>query len=263
MKFSLFLESSLFSLAAASSGRNSEPKGHEYQRMPGASRSPCPGLNAMANHGFLPRSGLNIDLATLRSAVAGAYNYESTAFDGPFKEALDFKLSTSGNASTFHLADLAKHDAIEFDGSLSRNDFALGDNLHFDPTIWATAAKRLALDETGRSETDKYVTVEMAAKARAARVRDAMAVNKHFNASKAQMDGSPGTTALYLTTLWDFDVDAAPKAWVKAFFEEERIPYREGYSPQTEKQRTGADIGAMFQRVQAVKVEGRGCPFHK
>jgi hypothetical protein len=58
----------------------------------------------------------------------------------------------------------------------------------------------------------------VAAKARAARVRDAMKVNKNFNASEAQMAGSPGTTGLYLTTLWDAEADAAPKAWIKAFF---------------------------------------------
>lgn len=45
-----------------------------------------------------------------------------------------------------------------------------------------------------------------------------MKANPGFNASKAQMDGSPGTTALYLTTLWDDEADGAPKAWVKAFF---------------------------------------------
>ncbi|KAJ4290789.1 hypothetical protein N0V88_006539 [Collariella sp. IMI 366227] len=182
--------------------------------MPGASRSPCPGLNAVANHGFLSRSGLNIDFATPRSAVAGAYNYKPTAFDGPFQKVMNFNLTAPNNSSTFHLADLAKHDAIEFDGSLSRNDFALGENLHFDHAMWATVAKRLRLYKTGRSKMDKYITVEMAAKARAARVRDAMVLNKNFNASKTQL-GDDGTVS---DDLWDFEFDAAPKAWVKAFF---------------------------------------------
>jgi peroxidase family protein len=187
-------------------------------QMPRAGRSPCPGLNVMANHGYLPRSGKDIDLASVRSAVTGAYNYASTTFDSAFEQAVAFNLTTTGNPSTFNLADLAKHDAIEFDGSLSRNDFFFGDNLHYDPAIWATMAQRLRLHETGGSEMDRYVTVEMAAKARAARVADAKMVNPTFNASENALMGSPGTTALYLVTMWDDKAGAAPKAWVRSFF---------------------------------------------
>ncbi|KAL2817940.1 Chloroperoxidase [Aspergillus cavernicola] len=253
MKLSLFSQTAVFSLAAASSC-GQEHERHEW-RKPSAedSRSPCPGLNVMANHGFLPRSGKDIDLATLRLAVVSAYNYAPNTFDDAFAQAVGFNLSTTGNSSTFHLADLAKHDAVEFDGSLSRNDFYSGDNLHFDHAIWASVAERLGLYDAGPCEEDRYVTVETAAKARAARVQDAMRVNPDFNSSANQMAGSPGTTALYLTTMWDYQAGAAPKAWVRAFFEDERIPYLEGYTaPKTPK--TGVDIGTMNERVLAVKV---------
>ncbi|KAK4234934.1 Chloroperoxidase [Achaetomium macrosporum] len=248
MKLSVFVEAGLLGLAAALR----EPKGHEYHRNPRDSRSPCPGLNALANHGYLPRSGLNIDLETLRYAVVAGFNLERTTQDGAFNLAIAFNLSTSGNSSTFHLEDLRLHDAIEFDGSLSRNDFYLGDNLHFNPAIWHTVATNLGLYKTGPSKEDKYVTVEVAAKAAAARVKAAMAANKHFNASESQMQGSPGTTALYLTTLWDDDAGAVPKSWIRALFEEERIPFREGYNPTTRKQKTAQDLGDMFARVTAV-----------
>src|SRR6266540_1252014 len=101
----------------------------------------------MANHGWLPRSGKNIDLAAVQFAVTGAYNYAPATFDSAFAQALSFNLTTTGNSSTFHLADLAKHDDIEFDGSLSRNDFYFGDNLHLDPAIWSTVAEKLGLYE--------------------------------------------------------------------------------------------------------------------
>jgi hypothetical protein len=58
----------------------------------------------------------------------------------------------------------------------------------------------------------------MAARARAARVKDAKSRNPEFNASASEVMGSPGTTGLYLTTLWDDRVGAAPKAWIRAFF---------------------------------------------
>jgi hypothetical protein len=157
-------------------------------------------------------------LPTIRVAVSSAYNYAPETFDTAFKQAQDFNLTTTGNFSTFNLADLAKHDDVEFDGSLSRNDFYFGDDLHFDPKIWATMSKRLGLDDIGRDPMSKYVTVEQAAKARAARVADAMRVNPTFNASATEITGSPGTTALYLVTLWDDAVGAVPKEWIKSFF---------------------------------------------
>ncbi len=139
--------------------------------------------------------------------------------------------------------------------------------------MWGPVARRLGLYDNGGNGV---VTVEAAAKARAARVKDAMAANKGFNASANQVQGSPGTTALYLTTLWDAEKEGAPKKWVRAFFgefvlfhsvksemgvgadclfvvEEDRIPFREGYNPVTEKLAT--DIGVMFGRVVAVKTD--------
>ncbi|KAM0261049.1 hypothetical protein ACHAQJ_002488 [Trichoderma viride] len=238
-------------LCSFATGLPSHPiGGHEWLPAgPRDSRSPCPGLNVLANHGWLPRSGKNIDLPTLRTAVSGAYNYAPDTFDGPFQQAQACNLTTTGNSSTFNLADLAKHDCIEFDGSLSRNDFYFGDDLHFDPKIWATMSKRLGLDDIGRDPMSKYVTVEQAAKARAARVADAMRVNPTFNASANEIQGSPGTTALYLVTLWDDAVGAAPKEWIKSFFEWERLPFTRPL-----KQKTNDDIGAMFQRIEAVQV---------
>ena len=184
-------------------------------------RSPCPGLNALANHGWLPRSGKNIDRAAVDYAAISAFNYAPGTFDSFVQLVWDFNLSTTGNFSTFNLVDLKKHDAIEFDGSLSRNDFYFGDDLHFDPAIWHTVATRLGLyDDVGHSEKGKYVTVEIAAKAWAARVADAKRANPTFNASASEKMDSPGTTALYLTTLWDNAADAAPKSWIRAFFGE-------------------------------------------
>ncbi|KAL7921470.1 Cloroperoxidase [Trichoderma austrokoningii] len=247
---SVFFISTLSGLATGFALPNFPVKGHEWiPAGPHDSRSPCPGINVLANHGYLPRSGKNIDLPTLQNAVAAAYNYAPNTFDDVFEQVQALKLSTTGNISTFNLVDVAKHGYMEFDGSLSRNDFYFGDNLHFDPKIWATMSERMALNKVTKDPMSKYVTVETAAKARAARVADAMKVNPTFNASALEMQGSPGTTALWLTTLWDDSVGAAPKEWVKSFFELERLPFT-----RPKKQKTNQDIGNMFARVQAVQV---------
>ncbi|KAL5091323.1 hypothetical protein Trisim1_003290 [Trichoderma cf. simile WF8] len=246
----LFFTMALSSVATALP--NHPFKGHEWiPAGPGDSRSPCPGLNVLANHNYLPRSGKNIDLPSIQAAVAAAYNYAPTTFDSAFIQAQDCHLTTTGNFSTINLSDLAKHghNCVEFDGSLSRNDLFFGDNLHFDPKIWATMAKRLDLNKVSHDPKSKYITVEQAAKARAARVADAMKANPNFTASDLEMNGSPGTTALYLTTLWDDTVGGAPKEWVKSFFEWEKLPFTRPL-----KQKTGEDIGNMLTAVLAVKV---------
>ncbi|KAL6818339.1 Chloroperoxidase [Trichoderma sp. SZMC 28013] len=216
---------------------------------PGDSRSPCPGLNVLANHDYLPRSGKNIDLPAIQAAVAAAYNYVPDTFDSAFIQAQNCNLTTTGNFSTINLDDLAKHghNCVEFDGSLSRNDLFFGDNLHFDPKIWATMAERLELNKVSRDPKSKYITVEQTAKARAARVADAKKANPTFNASDLEVNGSPGTTALFLTTLWDDTVGGAPKEWVKSFFELEKLPYTRPL-----KQKTGEDIGNIFAQIQAL-----------
>ncbi|KAL4860299.1 Chloroperoxidase [Aspergillus spectabilis] len=196
----------------------------------------------MANHGFLPRSGRDISLADFQKAILAAYNYHPETLDQAFQQAIDFKLSTTGNASTFHLSDLNLHDAIEHDGSLSRSDFNLGDNHSFDPEVFAGVAANLGLYDAGVDcEADLYVVVETAAKARALRFQEAKRLNPDFNASEGALTGSVGETALYLTTLWDYAAGAVPKAWIRAFFEEERI-------------RNLQTLGAMNQAIVAVKV---------
>ncbi|KAJ4481202.1 Chloroperoxidase [Lentinula aciculospora] len=51
-------------------------KDHSYIRptLPRDSRAPCPGLNTLANHGYIPRSGCNIPFTTLVHALMEVYN---------------------------------------------------------------------------------------------------------------------------------------------------------------------------------------------
>lgn len=104
--------------------------------LPSDLRSPCPALNAAANHGILPRNGRDIDLETVGAAVLLAYNmtYETMLVVGT----PGLTTSTTGNASTFHLSDLAQHtpQAVEHDGSLSRDDAYFGDALSFSWDAW-------------------------------------------------------------------------------------------------------------------------------
>jgi hypothetical protein len=90
----------------------------------GDSRSACPMLNAMANHGILPHDGKNIAFTELNTKVRQTFNFApSFCFFVP-KFAADF-LDRSYRSGRFDLAELSKHGAIEHDGSLFRQDAAL------------------------------------------------------------------------------------------------------------------------------------------
>ena len=45
---------------------------HTYQRLEPDLRAPCPGLNALANQGYLPRDGKNITHPRLEAALMEA-----------------------------------------------------------------------------------------------------------------------------------------------------------------------------------------------
>lgn len=107
-------------------------------------RSPCPGLNALANQGYIPRDGRNIDPAQLAEAMLEVMNLDIA----PFQTEIDTTLahSTTGNSSTFNLEDSNVHNDIEIDGSLSRKDLYFGDNIHFDQTIWDQSSSKFEGD---------------------------------------------------------------------------------------------------------------------
>ena len=90
----------------------------------GDSRSACPMLNAMANHGILPHDGRDISFKELNQKVRETFNFApSFCFFVP-KFSADF-LDRSYWHDKFDLEELSKHNAIEHDASLTRHDVAL------------------------------------------------------------------------------------------------------------------------------------------
>jgi hypothetical protein len=165
-------------------------------------------LNTLANHGFLRRSGVNISADDVYEAFNVSTHWiHDAVFDGLVDEALS--TSTTGNASTFNLADLAKHDVLEHDGSLSRNDVYFGDNLHFNASIWNSVASWF---------TDDVISIPTAARARNARMKAASEENPDFDIPLSLATNSYFETALYLVTFGEKLVGNAPTCYIKALF---------------------------------------------
>ena len=198
-----------------------------------AARSACPGINALANHGLLPHSGRNIDLETLRRAFKAGFNIDNIDADPPaglprVADALfDMAITTNidrNNTKTFDMDTVSRHDypygPIEFDGSLSRDDFYSGDQVHFNPEIFAETRdvieKGLAHGQGTGHGTE--IDIPLAAKARSVRIYNQSKRNPKFFFNGTNLSRSFGSSAFYISTLGD-PINGVVKAeYMKIFF---------------------------------------------
>ncbi|KAF9875114.1 chloroperoxidase [Colletotrichum karsti] len=210
-----------------------------------AKRSPCPMLNSLANHGYLPRDGKSISMDNLISGLGKAINFNESLVRTLGTPA--FATSTTGDANTFNLDDIAKHNVIEHDGSLSRADFAVtGDAKTFNETVWGETKGYLA---EGAAATEDKINVATMATARSKRIATAKATNPSFNLTTSQVTVSLGESAVILGTLGgSFSSPAAPLEWMKIVFEEERLPFKEGFNTSSEPITT-AEVLALSQLI--------------
>uniref|UniRef100_L2FRC8 Chloroperoxidase-like protein n=1 Tax=Colletotrichum fructicola (strain Nara gc5) TaxID=1213859 RepID=L2FRC8_COLFN len=205
-----------------------------------AKRSPCPMLNSLANHGYLPRDGNAISMDNLISGLGKALNFNESLVRTLGTPA--FATSTTGDANTFNLDDIAKHNVIEHDGSLSRADFAVtGDAKTFNQSVFDETYGYLT---EGAAATEEKVNVATMATARSKRIATAQATNPSFNLTSSQVTVSLGESAVILGTLGgSFSEPAAPLEWMKIVFEEERLPFKEGFNTSTEVITTAQVLG--------------------
>lgn len=122
---------------------------------------------------------------------------------------------------------LDRHEVfIEHDASLSRADASTGNDYSFNQTIFDTVLSYF--------DGQANATITPAAKAKFNRVTTEAARDPSFGYSPVQFLLSYGETALYLSTMGDPTTGSAPVEYVKVLFEEERLPYAEGWRPTVE-----------------------------
>lgn len=193
---------------------------HKYNTPANASRGPCPFLNTIANHGYIPPSGRDITLPQLMIAMKKTLNL------GPM-----FSFAVSSTALAFHghqhpvtfercltLSDLGGrggHVFIEHDASLTRRDVDLGDNTHLDQEMY----QNLLSIADGKSDITLDQLVEYRKKVEAASAKR----NPHFTWSFLQRFGSY-QEAIFLPVCFGNGKDSVSVATVKSIFGEERFP---------------------------------------
>lgn len=128
-------QSILLAIAGILTTATSLDFGDWHPPVSGDVRSPCPALNSLANHGFIPRNGKNLEVRVLVQAMGEALNVSTEVATTVANAGL--RTSSDPSSGKFNLDDLSKHGIIEHDGSLSRKDVSVnGDNHSFCPEIF-------------------------------------------------------------------------------------------------------------------------------
>ncbi|TDL21128.1 Cloroperoxidase [Rickenella mellea] len=172
------------------------------------SRSPCPALNALANHGYLPHNGKNLSIMTLVRAMKSVYNLST---------ALSLLLAIGGtilcgNWLSLNLHDLALHNRIEHDASLTHEDA-----LHGHKYAPIDVDQSLVSDMLDCSPADD-LTLEDLARVRA---RRDMTLAVPLGGMRATI--SRAECAQVIIVFGD-ENGVAPKRVLREWFGEERIP---------------------------------------
>ncbi|KAK6212589.1 hypothetical protein LQW54_005174 [Pestalotiopsis sp. IQ-011] len=181
-------------------------------------RGPCPMLNTLANHGYLPHSGKDITVNTTIDALGRALNIDAEL--AIFLHNFAITTNPTPNATIFSLDNLSRHDILEHDASLSRADYYWTEDAHsFNQTVF---------DET-KSYWKDVIDIPQAAAARIARIKTSQATNPNFTLSDLGSDFSVGEAAAYIIVLGDRVSGTVEKTVVEYLFENERLPTAVGW----------------------------------
>lgn len=189
-------------------------------------RGPCPGLNTLANHGFINRNGTGI---TFRSVAYGAemafgtdtrmiHSISMLAF---YKGATTYKVESE---LSFDLFGLYSNNVFESYGRFFRTDDYYQELPQFNETIFDGI---VALAENG------IVSVSDLLEHRIERIRQARTSNPEATFAFGTTDeyATGGATELILLANMgqDPELQSVPLAALRAFAQDNRLPYK--YSP--------------------------------
>ncbi|SMY23549.1 unnamed protein product [Zymoseptoria tritici ST99CH_1A5] len=134
----------LGSVASSINPDNKRPEpGYEFIAPgPNDSRGPCPGLNLLANYGYLPRNG-HVTSSQVIEAVARGFNMgaDLATVLAVFAVLSDGDIETQSwwlGAGPNNVGDLNRHSTVEADISPNKEDFynGCGDNHHISSRIF-------------------------------------------------------------------------------------------------------------------------------
>ncbi|KAG8408538.1 hypothetical protein J3458_019571 [Metarhizium acridum] len=186
-------------------------------------RGPCPMMNTLANHGFLPRDGRNITRDAVVHAMSAALNFDEALADVMFEQAI--VANPEQNATFFTLDHLNRHNVLEHDASLSRSDAFFGNNHIFNQTVF---------NSTLTYWTGPVLNANMLANSKLARQVDSRAFNPTYTFTAKTEDFSLGEVAAPVIAFGNIQDATVRRDLVEYFFVNERLPAELGWARKTE-----------------------------
>lgn len=172
-------------------------------------RAPCPCLNTLANHGFLPRDGKGLTPQIVQDALVTVLNVDTSL------------AQTLANTLPPHftLADLGQHNFIEHDASLVHDDAFFGT----DPSLVNhTLANELFTRAGGKD--DELITKRVLAHFRADRETECKRTDPHFDFGLKREAAAYVEAAAFLLVLGDYDSETISVAHARSFLVDEKFP---------------------------------------
>ncbi|KAJ3311112.1 hypothetical protein HDV04_004426 [Boothiomyces sp. JEL0838] len=187
--------------------------------LPGQSRSPCPGLNSLTNHGYLPRDGntpLTPDM--LITACKNGFNADA--------DLINFILGAAANLGipqNFTLGQLNIHNAIEHDASLTRQDCYFGECFKLNIKQFTNFMSHVS---NGRT-----LTMQDMVNCRHNHFNYTIANNPNYLLTGMQYFLAYGESSFIHLFFGASDTWEVPAEFLIPFFLEERLPFFEGWNP--------------------------------
>ena len=211
-------------------------------------RGPCPIVNSLANHGYIPRDGRNVRAHELKTAmrelgisttIRTVLTYAAflerkekrptgiwAFLRNPFAYLLghfalrDPDQTDSDGIPCLNLDQLDRHGAIEHDVSMSRRDTAQGDN--------SSPQQDLIAEMLASSSDGETLSTQDWADFRKKRIERQRRDNSKLEFGSAQnMMGS--AEAAFIQKVFGASDGKVPISYAMALFGEERLPIKEGW----------------------------------
>lgn len=194
---------------------------HEYFRPHGADqvsgipgndrpyhRSPCPAVNTLANHGFLPRDGKNLTPEMLQDAIMDQFHVSRSLA----------KVLTKPVPLKFTLADLCQHHLIEHDASLAHDDVS-------ERNPDASVVNASLVDALCKhADKEDRIVLRVMAKHRRERERLCAASNPNYSLSMKEQVVAYSEAAAFLRILGDYKTSRISAAHARSFLLDEKFP---------------------------------------
>ncbi|KAH7409513.1 Chloroperoxidase [Cadophora sp. MPI-SDFR-AT-0126] len=184
-------------------------------------RGPCPMMNTLANHGFLPRNGDNLTRENVVHGLTTGLNFDPAVANIMWEQAIF--INPEPNATFFTLDQLNVHNILEHDASISRSDAFFGNNHVFNQSVF---------DTTTAFWTEETLDANQIAMGKIFRQVVSKSTNPEYRFTASVENFSLGEMAAPILIFGDIAAGTCDRAQIISFFQNERLPTDLGFVKQ-------------------------------